>query len=53
VSAFGVVMFGFGVLMMWAGLKHQKINEVLLGFVGKPTVQTKSATTGTSGPQVV
>ena len=37
-SAFGVVLIGFGVLMVWAGIKRQKVNEILITFInsGKP-----------------
>ena len=49
-SAFGVVCIALGVLMMWAGLKGQKVNEVLQGFVGKP--QAHTASTGPVTPTV-
>lgn len=42
-SAFGVVAIALGVLMMWAGLKGQKLNEVLQGFIGQPTSKTLAA----------
>lgn len=35
-SAFGVVAIGVGVLMIWAGIKHQKLNVVLQSFYAKP-----------------
>lgn len=47
-SAFGVILVGLGVLMIWSGVKGQKINEVLAGFIGKPQgPTTKTASTGT------
>jgi hypothetical protein len=50
-SAFGVVVLALGVLMLWSGIKHQKINEVLLGFVAAP-VKTQAARTGSTGPKL-
>lgn len=48
-SAFGVVTIAVGILMLWSGLKHEKISDVLQGFVGAPTAKTASAVSGTTG----
>lgn len=53
-SAFGVVIVGLGVLMLWSGIKKQKINEVLMGFVAAPNkvAKTTAATTTTTTVQL-
>jgi hypothetical protein len=51
-SAFGVILVGLGVLLIWSGVKGQKINEVLTAFLGKPTAQAKTASTGSGGATV-
>lgn len=57
-SAFGVVMVGFGVLLIWSGYKRHKINQVLGDFLQSPGVpvsastppaKTSAATTTTPG----
>lgn len=48
-SAFGVVLVGLGVLLIWSGIKGQKINEVLQAFLVRPSANAKTASTRTSG----
>lgn len=43
-SAFGVILVGLGILMMWATVKGEKINDVLHGFYQTPA-KTAAATT--------
>ena len=47
-TAFGVVLVFFGILSVWAGIKQLKLNEVLQGFIGQPTAQSKPAKTTTA-----
>jgi hypothetical protein len=48
VSAFGVVLIGFGVLMIYSGIHNQRVNEVLLAFVSKPSAKSQQSTFATS-----
>jgi hypothetical protein len=41
-SAFGVVSIGFGILLLWSGMRHMKVNEVLMGFLAQPAATTKT-----------
>lgn len=39
-SAFGVILVGLGILMIWATVKGQKINDVLHGFYTQPSASS-------------
>jgi hypothetical protein len=47
-SALGMMILGFGVLTIWAGLDRQSVFDVLRSFIGAPTPSrdTKGKITG-------
>jgi hypothetical protein len=40
VSAFGVLMIGFGVLLIWSGLRSTNVRDVLHSFYPPATAAT-------------
>ena len=42
-SAFGVVLVGLGVLMVWSGVKGQKLSDVLHSFYNAEPVKPAAA----------